>query len=184
MRLLRQTGLSELEQVQQLTNGLPKHWQLNVISAGPRTPTQWVPIAQQIESHFNTSNSQRERNKVQTSQRTINQNSTSQRNSTSRTFTANSTAPRYDPNAPPPQCRFCQNLGITANHWHRVCENKPNNPNAQRNTSNRNNRVNNSNQRNQRDNANPQTSTSNEPRRENSQALVVDAQSDSESGNE
>ena len=76
-------------------------------------------------------------------------------------------------------------MGITANHWHRVCENRPNNPNAQRNTSNRDNRSNSNNQRNPRNSTNPQTSTSNVPsRRETNQALVADAQSDLESGNE
>ena len=119
MRFLRQTNLSELEQTQQLTNGLPRHWQLSVISSRPETPTQWVVIAQQCEQFFA---------QYPRPTQSIPSGNTKPHRMESRTLAAD-TRNRFNRSGntygSPPPCRYCQRLNIDINHWHRECPNNP-----------------------------------------------------------
>ena len=131
MRLLRQTGLNSTEQVQQLTNGLPRHCQLTIISSGPKTPSQWVPIAQQTEQHYNSFQS-KFKPKPKPFNKTASTHSapvrslpiSSHQNGSNNAQIHN--RPRFNGNQQysdqnPPQCLICQRRNITANHWHRQC---------------------------------------------------------------
>lgn len=102
---LRQTGLSDLEMVQQLTEGLPIEWKVSITAARIQTPNSWIEVAQQLETHFKQQHKQ----------------SLFRRGE--RTLTANVQSIRK-PRVP---CRFCLKRGKTLYHWHSECTNRQSN---------------------------------------------------------
>ncbi|RWS01735.1 Retrotransposable element Tf2 protein type 1-like protein, partial [Dinothrombium tinctorium] len=103
MGLLRQTGLSEHEMVQQLTEGLPIEWKLTMTAARPLTPNSWIEVAQQLESHFKQQQKQQLfRNKPRTERILV-------------------TVEQKKNNKPRSPCRYCLQRGQTVYHWHSDC---------------------------------------------------------------
>jgi hypothetical protein len=143
LRLLRQTKLSEQDIVHQLTEGLPHDWKLTLTAANLTDTSNWIRIAQQVESHQQKQRQRLQRTPVQ------------KRDTQTRSFTAIQT----NTARPPAPCRYCLQRGKTAWHWNRDC------PFAQ-NQNNRNNnrhRPNNRTQGNQRPQRNPNSQPVTEP---------------------
>lgn len=114
VRLLRQTSLSELEIIQQLTEGLPFSWRLTMTSARPRTTSAWIQIAMETETHYKANERRKQALLKKKPAKTL--IAAPQHN--------NSRSNRSSNNGKPPQCRICQRLGKTEHHWHRECPNR------------------------------------------------------------
>ena len=105
LRLLRQTKLSEQDIVHQLTEGLPHDWKLTLTAANLTDTSNWIRIAQQVESH-----QQKQRQKLQ-------RIPLQKRDTQPRSYAA----VQNDSTRPPAPCRHCLQRGKTEWHWNRDC---------------------------------------------------------------
>ncbi|KAI1279258.1 hypothetical protein HDE_14101 [Halotydeus destructor] len=107
MQMLRQTGLSPLDQTAMLTEGMPQSFRTALISAQLKEPQAWLSVALQLESSSRTFKSSEV-------DRTMPQTNKIEKRS----------RPADNQRKPPRPCRFCKDLGKTEWHWHNECPNR------------------------------------------------------------
>jgi hypothetical protein len=105
LRLLRQTKLSEQDIVHQLTEGIPHDWKLTLTAANLTDTSNWIRIAQQVESHQQKQRQRFQRNPLQ------------RRDTQPKSFAA----VQENTSRPPAPCRYCLQRGKTEWHWNRDC---------------------------------------------------------------
>jgi hypothetical protein len=143
LRLLRQAKLCEQDIVYQLTEGIPHDWKLTLTAANLTDASDWIRIAQQVESHQQKQRQRLQRNPLQ------------RRDIQPKTFAA----VQENTTRPPAPCRYCLQRGKTEWHWNRNC------PHAQQQSYRNNNRYRGNDRTpwNQRSQPNPNTRPSSEP---------------------
>lgn len=121
LQLLRQTGLTEGDQVAMLTDGMPVHYRNALISAQITRPTSWLSVAQQLESSFA---------RIRPAQQQQQQHHNTQQRQPA--FAAAAAAPsrsnnrsRDNSKKPSTPCRYCKEAGQDGQfHWHNDCPRK------------------------------------------------------------
>lgn len=125
MRLLRQTGLIDLDIVALLTEGLPQYYRTPLISGSPSLPTSWLSLALQLEKSF-------KRNQVArfTGQMRPNGSYPSFGNAQQPQqvhHVAENKGNKKSERKPPQPCKICKRReNKEAWHWHSECPNKEN----------------------------------------------------------
>ena len=116
MRLLKQTHLTHLEQVQLLTDGLPAHWRPHMSTAGAATPTDWIGFSLKLESDFKVVEQKfkpKGNQHFNKKKAFVNMAGTSKQTQSSKPL-------------PQTPCHFCKALNMEEYHWHSVCPNRTN----------------------------------------------------------
>lgn len=123
MRLLRQTGLEEIDMAAMLTSGMPGFFKSSLVSAQIRAPQQWLAVALELESAFKvrkpmtTGFGARPEGPYPGSQ------TQGQRPPMQATYLSSAEQKSKEKKKPTKPCKYCKNLGKTLFHWHAECEN-------------------------------------------------------------
>lgn len=123
MRLLRQTGLADLDMVALLTEGLPQYYRTPLISGSPSTPTAWLTLALQLEKSFKRNERYKAPLRPIGSYQAFNQASSQQQVHHVQEKKKDKKVERK----PPAPCKICkrkENKELW--HWHSDCPNKEN----------------------------------------------------------
>lgn len=119
MRLLRRVpGLEDLDQVALLTAGVPAIYKTSLMSARVRAPSDWLELALELETVFKY---KKPAPRTADKQQTDNHSHRIATRDPQVTFnaTAQKDRKKKKPNKP---CKYCQEAGVTAYHWHSECE--------------------------------------------------------------
>ena len=114
--LLKQTHLTNKEQAQMLTSGLPASWRPLLTSCQVQTPNDWIGIELELEHDFKAAESK----KFNKPQKPFFKKKSPVNMAVG---TSQQTQQKPKPSYP---CRFCKALNIEVWHWHSDCPNRSN----------------------------------------------------------
>lgn len=117
MSLLRQVGLCDQDMTALLTEGMPRHYQVALISAQVKSPAAWLAVALQLEE----TNKKWQQNVKTRPPASVNFTTKSPSQQKQYGQTGQSIRNQNNNRKPPRPCKYCSQQGLIEWHWHNEC---------------------------------------------------------------